>query len=209
LAPKFCNSLPPFTPGAVGERHHAVALSPMAGGHMFVIPTEGRNLLFHPSVAVACPSLFARVRISIIPWGLLLLCFHTLTHSFALFKTLSPIFSTSSALFSQNTWGGGVRPSTDTRSHLARDSYNRLAGHQPRITSLYVLLMLRSPAVPAVTQGWEWLRATHRALLTTHYSLLYSNKSGCSRVIRSHSGWNWNHPTMGMPTCECVNFATS
>ena len=133
LAPKFCNSLPPFTPGAVGERRHAVALSPMAGGHMFVIPTEGRNLLFHPSVAVACPSLFARVRISIIPWGLLLLCFHTLTHSFALLKTLSPIFSAPSTLFSQNTRGGGVHPSAGTRSHLGCDPYIRLASHQLRI----------------------------------------------------------------------------
>jgi hypothetical protein len=39
--------------------------------------------------------------------------------------------------------------------------------------------------------------------------LCYSNKSGCSRVMRSHSGWNWNHPTIGIPTCVCVSFAVS
>jgi hypothetical protein len=63
----FCNPLSPFSPSAVGEGRHAVTPSPVAGGHTFVIPTEGRNLLFPPSVAAACPSLFARVLISIVP----------------------------------------------------------------------------------------------------------------------------------------------
>jgi len=39
--------------------------------------------------------------------------------------------------------------------------------------------------------------------------LFHSNKSGCSRVIRSHIGWNWNHPASGLPTCECVSLAVS
>ena len=39
--------------------------------------------------------------------------------------------------------------------------------------------------------------------------LSHSNKSGCSRVIRSHIGWNWNHPASGLPTCECVSLAVS
>ena len=47
------------------------------------------------------------------------------------------------------------------------------------------------------------------SLLLCFLFLPQSNRSGCSRVMRSHSGWNWNHPTMGMPTCECVSFAVS
>jgi hypothetical protein len=39
--------------------------------------------------------------------------------------------------------------------------------------------------------------------------LSHSNKSGCSRVIRSHIGWNWNQPASGMPTCEWVSLAVS
>ncbi len=48
----------------------------------------------------------ARVRMNINPRHLRFLCFHTLTHSFALSKTLSPIVSCPSALFAQNTRGG-------------------------------------------------------------------------------------------------------
>src|SRR5580693_1312042 len=55
-------------------------------------------------------ALSARVRINIIPKPLAFLCFHTLTHSFALRKTLSAVVSTSSTPFAQNT-GGGVYPS--------------------------------------------------------------------------------------------------
>jgi|GEM_PF-5150557 len=43
------------------------------------------------------------------------LYFHTLTHSFALCEMLSPFFSSSSALFSQNTGGGGMRRCTAAR----------------------------------------------------------------------------------------------
>src|SRR5207245_9325026 len=28
----------------------------------------------------------------------------------------------------------------------------------------------------------------------------YSNKSGCSREMRSQSGWNWNQPARGEPS---------
>src|SRR3989442_7387555 len=46
------------------------------------------------------------VRISIIPRHLAVLCFHTLTHSFARLGCLTPVFSTTAALFADNTLGG-------------------------------------------------------------------------------------------------------
>src|SRR5579859_18392 len=49
---------------------------------------------------------FRSVRINIIPRHLAVLCFHTLTHSFATPKTLTPTFSIICALFAQNTRGG-------------------------------------------------------------------------------------------------------
>jgi hypothetical protein len=49
---------------------------------------------------------FPRVHISIIPRHLRVLCFHTLTHSFASAKSVSPTFSVSSKLFAQNTGVG-------------------------------------------------------------------------------------------------------
>jgi hypothetical protein len=64
-------------------------------------------------------------------------------------------------------------------------------------------------------RGWGYF-ARSRPYLITSFSLLlcfrllsHSNKSGCSRVIRSHIGWNWNQPASGMPTCECVSLAVS
>src|SRR5580704_2396643 len=51
-----------------------------------------------------------RVRINIIPFHLAILCFHTLTHSFALRKLLTLVLSVACALSVQNT-GGGVSPS--------------------------------------------------------------------------------------------------
>src|SRR6185437_4698810 len=51
---------------------------------------------------------FRSVRINIIPRHLAVLCFHTLTHSFAPRKTLTPAFSIICALFPQNTRGGGT-----------------------------------------------------------------------------------------------------
>jgi len=50
---------------------------------------------------------FRSVRINIIPNALASLCFHTLTHSFATRKTLTPAFSIVCALFAENTRGGG------------------------------------------------------------------------------------------------------
>jgi len=47
------------------------------------------------------------------------------------------------------------------------------------------------------------------SLLLCFRLLFHSNKSGCSRVMRSHMGWNWNQPASGMPTCECVSLAVS
>jgi hypothetical protein len=76
-------------------------------------PTLAFSLVsFISSTSSASPAFFrptlATVHISIIPWTLRFLCFHTLTHSFAPSKTLSPILSIASALFTQNT--GRVYP---------------------------------------------------------------------------------------------------
>jgi hypothetical protein len=38
---------------------------------------------------------------------------------------------------------------------------------------------------------------------------LYSKRSGSSRVIFCHNGWNWNHPPYSSPTCRCVTVACS
>jgi len=67
-------------------------------------------------------ALFARVHINIIPNALAFLCFHTLTHSFATRKTLTPVFSIIPALFAQNTRGGGwlrSAPSSHKGLHLS------------------------------------------------------------------------------------------
>ncbi len=60
-----------------------------------------------PWASGASPTLFARVHISIIPWGLRSLCFHTLTHSFASRNPSTLLPSIISAPFSKNTGGGG------------------------------------------------------------------------------------------------------
>jgi hypothetical protein len=54
------------------------------------------------------PRVFAKVRINIIPWDLRFLCFHTVTHSFAPRNPVTPFRSMASALFAQNTRGGGT-----------------------------------------------------------------------------------------------------
>ena len=73
---------------------------------------------------------FARVRININPWHLRSLCFHTLTHSSALPKTLSPIVSYCSTLFQRNTQEG-VSPSQASANNPSRDpsdfNFKRLA----------------------------------------------------------------------------------
>jgi len=71
----------------------------------------------HPWGVPPCPlsilnfqlrtALCAPVHINIIPLHLAVLCFHTLTHSFATLKTLTPAFSIICALFPQNTGVGG------------------------------------------------------------------------------------------------------
>ena len=82
-------SLAPFTPLAVSSERSLEAS-----------PVEARSVNLLPARHSA------RVRININPWHLRFLCFHTLTHSSALSKTLSPIVSCLSALFAQNTRGG-------------------------------------------------------------------------------------------------------
>src|SRR5580704_18280629 len=61
-----------------------------------------------------------KVHISIIPRHLRFLCFHTLTHSFALLNSLSSIFSGVSALFAKNTRGGVSMPEEHHRLELAK-----------------------------------------------------------------------------------------
>ena len=36
---------------------------------------------------------------------------------------------------------------------------------------------------------------------------IYSSRSGCSRTMRAHSGWNWNQPAMWDPICCWVTAA--
>jgi hypothetical protein len=55
-------------------------------------------------------TLFARLRINIIPWDLPFLCFRTLRHSFALCNPPTLLPSTVSALFHQNTRGDTPPP---------------------------------------------------------------------------------------------------
>src|SRR5579862_373780 len=54
-------------------------------------------------------ALSSRLHINIIPKVLAFLCFHTLTHSFAPRKTLSPIVSAYSTLFGENIRVGYAR----------------------------------------------------------------------------------------------------
>jgi hypothetical protein len=63
------------------------------------------------------PLCFPRVHINIIPWDLRFLCFHTLTHSLATYKTLSHLLSGISALFGKNTRGGGRPPALSRTIH--------------------------------------------------------------------------------------------
>src|ERR1700690_4141057 len=81
-------------------------------GPAFTLAPTGRCLL--PALSILAfrlsTALSARVRINIIPKPLALLCFHTLTHSFALAKALSPVVSIPSTLFAQNTRGGVYPP---------------------------------------------------------------------------------------------------
>src|SRR5689334_10202519 len=86
-------------PSAINRIH---TLSVTHGG----APPCPLSILNLPLRAVRSASVRIRVPISVIPRQIAVLCFHTLTHSFARSKTLSPIFSTPCALFTQNTRGG-------------------------------------------------------------------------------------------------------
>ena len=97
----------------------------------FTLALSGRYLL--PALSIlffrSTTALSARVHINIIPKALALLCFHTLTDSFARRKTLSPVVSISSTLFVQNT-GGGVSPSILALlfyAHVLRPTHEHLA----------------------------------------------------------------------------------
>jgi hypothetical protein len=82
-----------------------------------------------PLRAALCPPVRISVHIKVIPRHLAALCFHTLAHSFARSKTLSPIFSFPCALFAQNTLGGvaldlPTRQRQDLRTFLISPSSN-------------------------------------------------------------------------------------
>jgi hypothetical protein len=63
----------------------------------------------------ACSTLFQRARILMIPQPLAFLCFHILTRSFARSKNSTLLFSSASALFAQNTRGGGEPYPTEVK----------------------------------------------------------------------------------------------
>ena len=117
---------PDLSPSAYSASLRSALLFPA------VIPRESRDLLLsaplRPSTLngrLSTPS-FPRVRISIIPWNLRFLCFHTLTHSFALRYLASPFLSAASTLFAQNTRRGYP-------AQLLPASYpSRLAGYSAR-----------------------------------------------------------------------------
>ena len=109
------------------------------------------NLLFarHSSF------LSVRVSININPRHLRFLCFHPLTHSFALPKTLSPIVSCLSTLFPQNT-REGVSPHNRWPRHLSTIAPIRLVSSHPYfITSSirYSLRARRNPRNPNLFMG--------------------------------------------------------
>ncbi len=78
------------------------------------------------------------------------------------------------------------------------------AGNKGLITLLESALTKNSPVSlleSALTKKWGWgersLRPTREGALSEGH---YSNKSGCSREMRSQSGWNWNQPARGEPS---------
>jgi hypothetical protein len=90
------------------------SLSPDPHPHFSTLPLPSVNSvpsalksLFAASPTHRSPLVFAGVRIDIIPWDSFFLCFHTLTHSFAPCNPATPFRSIGSALFAQNTRGGG------------------------------------------------------------------------------------------------------
>ena len=94
------------------------------------------DLRLFPLQLLTFNGLSARVRISINPRHLRSLCFHTVTHSFAPSKTLSPIVSCRSTLFSQNT-GRGIPSQPRAGQSLDNQPPSRLVSLPPYfITSL-------------------------------------------------------------------------
>jgi|SRR5271167_171227 len=90
-----------------------------------------------------------RVRINIIPFQLAILCFHTLTHSFALREMLTLAFLVTSALFAQNT-GGGVSQSCHS---LTPDSEGSLVSLYLLLTTHYSLLLVHYSPPPLASTG--------------------------------------------------------
>jgi hypothetical protein len=87
--------------------------------------------------------LSARVRININPRHLRLLCFHTVTHSFAPSKMLSPIVSYLSTLFTQNI-GRGVASQPQAAQSLDDQPPSRLVSLPP----YFITSLLRLASVP-------------------------------------------------------------
>jgi hypothetical protein len=115
---------------------------PHAFRHTWGVPQCSLSILNSP-FRTALP---ARVHINIIPRHLAVLCFHTLTHSFATDETLTPAFSIISALFAQNTGVGGSsfqrKPSIPSVAFAAVDSVSlSLTAHAP-CSHLYPKLCL-------------------------------------------------------------------
>jgi hypothetical protein len=90
---------PPNPPQSFATRHPP---------HRAVIPHAARILWVHSARTRS----WQRAHINIIPRGLRVLCFHTLTHSFAHRKTLSPMFSAHSTLFPKHPGGVPLAPET-------------------------------------------------------------------------------------------------
>ncbi len=124
---------------------------------------------------------------------------HRIT-SFADPHPLNPIES-----YSCKKQGEGV-PLTPSRRRGT--SYLCATRRNPRNFNLFMGLLHNS----RTPRGWGYFARSRPYLITSLLCfrlLSHSNKSGCSRVIRSHIGWNWNQPASGMPTCECVSLAVS
>jgi len=102
-----------------------------------VPPRSSQNLASPNPFLSRSSALFSRVRIPFIPQDLRSLCFQSLMHSFALPNSLSPAFSTASALFPQNRGEWGM-PSVF--SGLAPRSIN-LKSLPPYLCSITSLLL--------------------------------------------------------------------
>jgi len=126
------NSNPWYPPSCLAR------LSPPLAAHSFPsFPTVSLLTARLLPAKSNCPSLlfYPRVPINLIPRRLALVCFHTLTHSFASVKLLTSLFSTIPALFAQNT-GGGVPPGILILSTLPHSLLRRLSPLQNLTSTL-------------------------------------------------------------------------